>query len=40
MKLGFSLQLVTVRWAGAFLENPLDVPVVVMDFVADAARDR
>jgi hypothetical protein len=35
MKLGFSLQLVTVRWAGAFLEDPLDVPVVVLDFVAE-----
>ncbi|HEY6315514.1 MAG TPA: DUF4158 domain-containing protein [Streptosporangiaceae bacterium] len=35
MKLGFSLQLVTVRWVGAFLEDPLDVPVVVLDFVAE-----
>ncbi|MGH3237781.1 MAG: DUF4158 domain-containing protein, partial [Streptosporangiaceae bacterium] len=34
MKLGFSLQLVTVRWVGAFLEDPLDVPVAVLDFVA------
>ncbi len=25
MKLGFSLQLVTVRWVGMFLEDPLDV---------------
>ena len=35
MKLRFSLQLVTVRWVGAFLEDPLDVPVVVLDFVAE-----
>jgi hypothetical protein len=35
MKLGFSLQLVTVRWVGTFLEDPLDVPGVVLDFVAE-----
>jgi TnpA family transposase len=35
MKLGFSLQLVTVRWLGAFLEDPLDVPVAVLDFVSE-----
>jgi TnpA family transposase len=35
MKLGFGLQLVTVRWLGAFLEDPLDVPVVVLDFVSE-----
>jgi Domain of unknown function (DUF4158) len=34
MKLGFGLQLVTVRWTGTFLEDPLDVPAVVLDFVA------
>lgn len=35
MKLGFSLQLVTVRWVGAFLEDPLDVPTAVLDFVSE-----
>jgi TnpA family transposase len=35
MKLGFALQLVTVRWVGTFLEDPLDVPVVVLDFVSE-----
>ncbi|MFB4273597.1 Tn3 family transposase [Nonomuraea sp. GTA35] len=35
MKLGFGLQLVTVRWAGTFLEDPLDVPASVVDFVAE-----
>src|ERR1700688_614011 len=35
MKLGFALQLVTVRSIGTFLEDPLEVPVVVLDFVAE-----
>lgn len=35
MKLGFSLQLVTVRWVGMFLEDPLDVPAAVLDFMAE-----
>ncbi|MEV0405330.1 Tn3 family transposase [Actinoallomurus sp. NPDC050550] len=35
MKLGFGLQLVTVRWLGVFLEDPLDVPVAVLDFVSE-----
>jgi hypothetical protein len=33
-RLGFVLQLTTLRYLGKFLDDPLDVPVVVLDDVA------
>lgn len=34
-RLGFSLQLSTVRYLGTFLADPLEVPTVVVDFLAE-----
>jgi hypothetical protein len=35
MKLGFGVQLGTVRYLGTFLPDPVDVPTVVVDYVAE-----
>ena len=37
-RLGFALQLTTVRYLGTFLDDPLDVPAVVVDELAGQLR--
>ena len=34
LRLGFALQMVTVRYLGCFLTDPLEVPIEVLDLVA------
>ncbi|MGW4126372.1 DUF4158 domain-containing protein [Nocardia sp. NPDC004711] len=36
-RLGFSLQLVTVRYLSMFLADPLDVPAELIEYLAERA---
>ena len=38
--MGFALQLTTVRYLGAFLDDPTDVPVWVLDYLVEQLQMR
>ncbi len=37
-RLGFAVQLTTVRWLGTFLPDPMDVPAAVVAYLAEQLR--